>query len=181
MIESDSHVDVGVVFVGIAVRFDVRLKNRWIPAINHHLADAYRNLRVPDSFLKAFAVLLRIAKPHFIGSVHDDLGSVRRLQSKCANISGLTFGQCRRGVGIFPTVMVPIIHVFTEDDQLRVRNGLYRVQLYEEGICGRTSGTAFRSEQLNENGMRTFARCVSSRGLVLDLQASPVGWRSLRE
>ncbi len=79
MIESDGHEDVGIVFVGIAVRFDVRLKNRWNPAINRHLADAYRNLRVADSFLKDFAVLLRIAKPHFSGSVHDDLGSVRRL------------------------------------------------------------------------------------------------------
>ena len=62
MIESKSNVDVSIAFVGVAIRFNVHLKNNWIPSINPHLADAHGNFREGYSFLKDFDVLLRIAK-----------------------------------------------------------------------------------------------------------------------
>jgi len=39
--------------------------------------------------------------------------------------------------------MVPIIHVFAEHYQLRSGDGLQSVHSFEEGVRGRTTGTAF--------------------------------------
>jgi hypothetical protein len=73
--------------------------------------------------------------------------------------------------------MVPIIHVFTEDDELRTTYWLGGVHLFKQSVRGRTTGTAFRGEQFNQNRMSIRARCLGSLGFVLDLQAPPVGGR----
>ncbi len=129
VIESDSYVNIGVVFVGTAISFNAGSKKNWIPGINAHLANADWNLRRGGSFLKDLVELLRIVSLHFTGSIHDDLGGIWGLQSKSLGIGGLAFGQQRRRVWIFPAVMVPIINVFTEDDQLRTCDGLGSVHL----------------------------------------------------
>jgi len=56
-IESDSHKDVGVLFLGFAVSFDAHSNNSWISGINVHLADVYRHLRYGGSFVKHFVRL----------------------------------------------------------------------------------------------------------------------------
>ena len=73
--------------------------------------------------------------------------------------------------------MVPIIHVFAEDDQLRVRNGLCSIQFLEKGIRRRTAGTTFRSEKLDENGVTTRVRSFSNRRFMFYFLRGPIGGR----
>jgi hypothetical protein len=176
-IESDGHKNVGVMFGGAAISANARPKNSWVPGVNAHLADAYRNLRRRRSFVHHFVHLLRIVSAHFAGTIHNELGSVSGLQPKGADIGGLTFSQCSRGVWIFPAVMVPIIHVFTKDDELRACNGRGSVHPLEERVRGRAAGTTFRREQLNENGMSLHAQGLGSRGFVFGLLSPPVDRR----
>ena len=148
-----------------------------MPGIDARLSDAYRNFRRSRRFLQHLVCFLRIVSGKFNVSIHDHLGSVRGLQSKSADISCLAFGQCRGGVRIFPAVMIPIIHVFAEHDELRTTNRRGSVHPFEEGVRRRTTGTAFRREQLNENGMKIRARSLGARSLVFGLQTPPVGGR----
>jgi hypothetical protein len=73
--------------------------------------------------------------------------------------------------------MVPIIHVFTEDNELRACNGRGSVHPLEERVRGRAAGTTFRREQLNENGMSLHAQGLGSRGFVFGLLSPPVDRR----
>src|ERR1700686_1098810 len=111
-------------FARIDVRLNARSESGWIPRINAHLADTHRNFRVGGSVLKDFVRLLQVVHSEFGGSVYDELGSVRGLQSESAFICRLTFGQRRRRVWIFPAIMVPIVHVLTEHNQRRTSNRL---------------------------------------------------------
>ena len=52
MIESNSNVHVGVVFIRFAISFNADSKNPWIAGINRHFIDAYGNLRLGGSMLK---------------------------------------------------------------------------------------------------------------------------------
>ena len=61
----------------------------------------YRNSGRGGGFLKYFADRLLIVSLHFTDSIHDELGSVRLLQPKSADIGDLSLGQDRGGVGIF--------------------------------------------------------------------------------
>ena len=54
--------------------------------------------------------------------------------------------------------MVPIVHVFTEDNQLSTRNGLRGFKLLKPRVRRRTTGTAFGGKQLDQNGDRVSLR-----------------------
>src|SRR5580704_7791577 len=102
MVESYSHVDIGIAFVGTAIRFNVGSKNSWITGINARLLDMYRNRGRGGGFLKYFAHRLLIIGLHFTASVHNELGSIWLLQSKSADVGDLPLSKGRGGVGIFP-------------------------------------------------------------------------------
>src|ERR1700722_10404468 len=145
-IQSHSHIDIGIVFGGIAVCFNARSQSRGRAVVDAHVTDAHRKLGRCDRFLKNLVHLLWIVGAHLAESVDDELRRVRGLKSESTNIVLLSFGECRGRVWVFPAIVVPIIHVFTEDDQLHAGHGLRRVQLFQQGIRGRTTGTTFGGE-----------------------------------
>jgi hypothetical protein len=130
-IESDNHVNIGVMFLGAAIRFNMGTKYSRLTAVNLERFDVYQNLGRGCSFLKNLLHLLRIAGTDFTGSIYDELRGVRGLQPKSAYVRILAVGQRSRGVWIPPTVMVPIVHVLAEDDQLRASHWLGSVHLFE--------------------------------------------------
>jgi hypothetical protein len=43
--------------------------------------------------------------------------------------------------------------VLAQDDQLRARDGLKMIEALQKDVGGRTAGTAFGSEQFDQDGM----------------------------
>src|ERR1700756_2420313 len=97
----------------IRIRFDARTQLRWIFSIHADVADADGNLGCSRGFLKSLLNLFRIAGPHLVGSIDNQLGSIGSLFAESTFVGILAFGQRRRGVGIFPAIVVPIGYVFT--------------------------------------------------------------------
>jgi len=84
-------------------------------------------------------------------SIDNDLWSVCGVKSKSTYVVGLSFGDQHRRVRVFPPVMVPVVHVFAENDQMCAWNRLRRVHAFQQCIGWRTAVATLRSEQFNEN------------------------------
>ncbi len=123
-VQRNRNVDVGIVVVGFAVCLNTRPKYGWICGVETDLANADCNLGIRESFLEGLADLLPIISAHLNGAIDNSLGRVRRLEPESVYIVILALGQRSRRVWIFPTVVIPIVHVFAQDDELRTRNGL---------------------------------------------------------
>jgi len=116
VIESDGYEDVAGMFFRIDIRLDVGSKQVWICGVHGDFADAHGNLGSGGGFLKDSLYLLRIAEAQFLGSVDDELRSGRGRKPVCAYIGNLAVAEGRRGVWIFPAIVVPGGYVLTENN-----------------------------------------------------------------
>src|SRR5260370_33583259 len=60
-----------------------------------------------------------VAADEFDVSFNDHLRCVNAPEAKVTRVSALPFAVIVRGEGILPSDIVPIVHMFTQDDQLR--------------------------------------------------------------
>jgi len=69
-----------------------------------------------------------VAADEFNVSVNDHLRGVNAPEAKVTRVGALPFAVFVRGEGILPSDIVPIVHMFTQDDQLRAVYRLGAVQ-----------------------------------------------------
>ena len=98
------------------------------------------------SFLGAPGNELRVTIDNHLGSVH---AAVRN----DGGIVFLTAGEIGRREGVGPAKTIPVIDVLFEHEDLDAVEGLFVAELLEEGIGGRTTGTAFGSEEFDDDGL----------------------------
>ncbi len=109
--------------------------------------DAEREMFSSSIIAKSSLERRAITAHKLIATIQDHLWRVGALGRKPRSVDALSIREHWRGVWIFPTEIIPVRHVFTDaDDQLsRVR--LLQIDLPEEGVRRRATGTSFRSEE----------------------------------
>ena len=88
-----------------------------------------------------------IAAHELITTVQDHLWRVGALGRKPRSIDALSVRKHWRGIWIFPAEIVPVRHVLTDTDDQLSRVRLLQIDLPEEGVGRRATGTSFRSEE----------------------------------
>src|ERR1700676_657404 len=80
-------------------------------------------------------------------SVNDHLGSIDNSATKARRVCALSFTVFTGRVRILPSYIVPVIHVFTENDELRSVHRLRSVELCQKSVRRRTTGAALGRKQ----------------------------------
>jgi hypothetical protein len=111
--------------------------------------DSHRDLGKVSRFLKGLIRPRTVASYEFQSSIYNHLGRVGAREAQALCVGLLAHGERVGRECVLPSQVVPVIHMLAQDDQLNSGDRLRAVQLAKQGIGGRTTGTAFRSEQLN--------------------------------
>ena len=83
-----------------------------------------------------------VAADKFHVSIHNHLGCVRTTEAETIRIIGLTNRELMRGVGVSPSVVVPVINVFAEDNEVGTAHGLGAIEFFQQGVGGRAARAA---------------------------------------
>src|SRR5262249_19629414 len=86
-----------------------------------------------------------IATGEFLRTIDDPLRCVDAGQSEVISICGLAVAIRMRRIGIRPADVVPVVHVFTEDDGLHSGGGL-AIQFRQNSVGWRAIRTTLRGE-----------------------------------
>jgi len=103
-----------------------------------------------------------VASHQFRSTINDNLGRVRRLDRKLPDVVLLALVDGVERERIAPAKVIPVGDVLAEHNGLRSGNKLLLVEPGQQRIGGRAIGTAFRSEEFNEDWL-----ALRVRGLVL--------------
>src|ERR1700724_2732401 len=116
------------------------------------------NGRKTQRHLRKFRLIFdRLNRPSLITadqlgmSVNHHLGSVNTSATEARRVCPLSFTIFMGRVRILPSDIVPIIHVFTENDELRSVHWLRSVELSQKGIGGRATGAALGRKQFDKH------------------------------
>ena len=86
------------------------------------------------------------------------LRGVRPSHMKMFLVIALPLAELRRGEAIAPSIVVPVVNVFAQEDELHSGRSLL-AQLHQQRVGGRATGAALRGEQLNyDRSLRPGAR-----------------------
>src|SRR5260370_13780891 len=97
-----------------------------------------------------------VAADEFDVPVNDHLWCVNAPEAKVTRVSALPFAVFVRGEGILPSDIVPIVHIFTQDDEVRA--------VWERSSLSNRASAGGQLEQPSDvnNSTSTGAREVSS-------------------
>jgi hypothetical protein len=95
-----------------------------------------------------------VAAIYLTYAIDDHLRGVDVVQAKPASIVALALSPFVGRMWVFPAKVVPIIDVFTENNDVRPRKGLVAIELGEQAIGRRAAGASFRSKEFDQDGAR---------------------------
>ena len=111
VIERDGNKNLGTFFVRDGIGFDMGPQHSGLSRINVHCANSNRNFRSGCGLLKCSLKLVRIIDAQLLSAVDDELRRVRPAYAKHALVFTLPLREGCRRVGIFPSIMIPVVHV----------------------------------------------------------------------
>src|ERR1700758_3845180 len=110
----------------------------------------HRNLWNPQRSSKSLVGLAGIAADKLAGPIHHHLRSVDAVQAKVLGVGTLPLTIEAGRVRVLPADMVPVVHVFAEDNHFRARYWL-PIERFEKPVCWRAAGTPLRCEKFHQH------------------------------
>jgi hypothetical protein len=85
-------------------------------------------------------------------AVDNHLGSEGRFAFEMGDVLLLAEGPVRRGIGIDPAIVIPVVDVFLKADDVGAGDRLEGFEFAEKGVGRGAGGAAFGGEEFDENG-----------------------------
>ena len=130
-------------------------------AVNCDIRECQHRLWGLGSGCDGFDGLPRVAAQKLRRSIDDHLGSVDAVRGvEVRVVSILAIRELMGGEAVVPAAVFPVVHVFTQNDDLYAVDGLKFVEFAQQNVGRRATRTTLGCEQLDNDG-----RAACLRGL----------------
>src|SRR5690348_4038036 len=152
MVEGDGDINICVVLARVRIGFDVEAQRRRVRRVRGDIRDPDGNFCIVFGLVQSVFQILELIQTYALTSIDDELRSVGLFLAQGYFIRALAISECRRGVRIFPALLVPVSDVLAQNDQLSSWDRLVVIQALENDVGRRTAGATFRGKELDQHG-----------------------------